>query len=96
MVTVVCAAEGYPASPRTGDVIAGIDDARDLEGVEVFCAGVAAADGGLATNGGRVLNVCGSGSTIAEARARAYEGVGRISWDGKFTRSDIAESASQA
>ena len=93
MVTVVCAAEGYPASPRKGDAISGIDDARSLDGVEVFCAGVAAADGVLTTNGGRVLNVCGSGSTIAEARARAYEGVGRISWDGKFTRSDIAESA---
>ncbi len=93
MVTVVCAAEGYPASPRKGDAISGIDDARALDGVEVFCAGVAAADGALVTNGGRVLNVCGSGSTIAEARARAYEGVARISWDGKFTRSDIAESA---
>ncbi len=93
MVTVVCAAEGYPASPRKGDAISGIDDARSLDGVEVFCAGVAAADGVLTTNGGRVLNVCGSGSTIAEARARAYEGVDRIGWDGLFTRSDIAESA---
>ncbi len=101
MVTVVCAAEGYPASPRKGDAISGIDDARSIDGVEVFCAGVAAgaggaADGELVTNGGRVLNVCGSGATIAEARARAYEGVGRIGWDGMFTRSDIAEAASQA
>ncbi len=95
MVTVVCAAEGYPSSPRSGDVISGIDAARELDGVEVFCAGVAAADGALATNGGRVLNVCGSGATIAEARARAYEGVGRIEWDGKFSRSDIAEAAAE-
>ena len=33
MVTVVLASEGYPASPRTGDVIHGIDDAKTIEGV---------------------------------------------------------------
>jgi phosphoribosylamine--glycine ligase len=96
MVTVVCAAEGYPASPRKGDVISGIDEAAALDGVDVFCAGVTTSDGSLATNGGRVLNVCGTGATIAAARARAYEGVGRIGWDGMFTRSDIAEAAAQS
>ena len=96
MVTVVCAAEGYPASPRKGDVISGIDEAAALDGVDVFCAGVTTSDGSLATSGGRVLNVCGTGATIAAARARAYEGVGRIGWDGMFTRSDIAEAAAQS
>jgi phosphoribosylamine--glycine ligase len=94
-VTVVCAAEGYPASPRTGDVIAGIEDARALEGVSVYCAGVAPGpDGELLTAGGRVLNVCGRGATLAEARARAYDGVARISWPGMYHRSDIAAVAS--
>ncbi len=96
MVTVVCAAEGYPASPRKGDPISGIDDARSLDGVDVFCAGVAASDDVLVTNGGRVLDVCGTAPTIAAARALAYEGVARIGWDGMFTRRDIAEAASQA
>ena len=40
MVTVVLASEGYPSSPRTGDVIHGMDDAKIIEGVTVFCAGV--------------------------------------------------------
>ena len=69
--------EGYPASPRTGDAIAGIDDAaRDRGRHGASAPGSAAGDdGGLVTAGGRVLNVCGRGPTLAEARGRAYEGV---------------------
>ena len=94
MVTVVCASEGYPSSPRTGDVIEGLDDAAAVPGVTVFCAGVGAGeDGRLVTAGGRVLNVCGSGPTLAEARQRAYDAVSRISWPGMQHRSDIALDA---
>ena len=96
-VTVVCASEGYPTSPRTGDVITGLDDARALEGVTVFCAGVATnADGDLVTAGGRVLNVCGRGATLDEARRRAYAGVDLISYRGKTVRRDIARRAAEA
>jgi phosphoribosylamine--glycine ligase len=92
-VTVVCAAEGYPASPRTGDVITGIDDANALDSVTVFCAGVGSdAHDNLVTAGGRVLAVTGMGPDIATARARAYEAVTRISWPGMQVRSDIAAS----
>jgi phosphoribosylamine--glycine ligase len=86
-LTVVLAAEGYPATPRTGDPITGIDDAEAIEGVTVFCAGVGA---GYITAGGRVLNVTALAPTIAEARARAYAGVGKISWPGMHHRTDIA------
>lgn len=90
-VTVVCASEGYPASPRTGDVITGIDDARALDGVSVFLAGVSTdEEGRLVTAGGRVLNVVGRGATVADAIERAYAGVSRISWPGMQYRSDIA------
>jgi phosphoribosylamine--glycine ligase len=93
-VTVVCAAEHYPASPRTGDPIDGIEAASALDGVTVFCAGVGAgAEGGLVTAGGRVLNVTGQGATLAEARDRAYAGVAKISWPGLHHRNDIASSA---
>lgn len=93
-VTVVCAADGYPSSPRTGDPISGIEAARSRDGVEVFCAGVAPGDdGGLVTAGGRVLNVCGRGATLAEARDRAYAAVGDIEFDGKTFRTDIALAA---
>jgi phosphoribosylamine--glycine ligase len=90
-VTVVCASEGYPQAPRTGDVIAGFEDAAAMPGGQVFCASVAAgADGRLVTAGGRVLTVTGLGPTVADARARAYEAVGLISWPGMQARADIA------
>lgn len=90
-VTVICASEGYPASPRTGDRISGIEEASACEGVVVFCAGVAAdADGRLVTSGGRVLDVTGRAPTLDEARRRAYEAVSKISWPGMFHRNDIA------
>ena len=93
-VTVVAAAEGYPAAPRTGDVIEGIDDAISMTGAAVFGAGVAAgADGQLVTSGGRVLNVCGFGDTVDYARRVAYAALGEISWPGMHHRSDIAATA---
>ena len=94
VVTVVCASEGYPASPRTGDVIDGLDAAESIDGVSVYAAGVGRNDeGALTTGGGRVLNVVGRGATTAEAVDRAYAGVDRISWPGMQHRTDIANQA---
>ena len=93
-VTVVMASEGYPAPPRTGDVIEGIEEASALPGVTVFCAGVARDEAGrLVTAGGRVLDVTATGATIAEARQRAYAAVDRIHWPGAQHRTDIAADA---
>lgn len=93
-VTVVCASEGYPASPRTGDVIEGLDVVGSLPGVTVYAAGVATDAGGrLVTAGGRVLDVCGRGATLADARERAYDAVARISWPGMQRRGDVAATA---
>jgi phosphoribosylamine--glycine ligase len=91
-VTVVCATEGYPVEPRTGDVIGGLDAARAVDGVTVYCAGVAArpGDGALVTAGGRVLSVTGTAAGIAGARERAYAAVAELSWPGMLVRSDIA------
>jgi phosphoribosylamine--glycine ligase len=91
VVLVVAAAEGYPSTPRTGDVIEGIDAARSVPGAEVLCAGVGAdADGRLVTAGGRVLDVVGRGADVVAARRAAYEALGCISWPGMHHRSDIA------
>jgi len=89
-VTVVCAAEGYPASPRRGDPIEGLAAAEALDGVVVFRAGVAAAGAGLVTDGGRVLGVTAIGPTVADARDQAYQAVAQISWPGMHHRTDIA------
>ena len=96
-VTVICASEGYPASPRTGDVIHGLDEVEGLPGVQVYAAGVAAdGEGHLLTAGGRVLDVCGRAATLAQARERAYDAVGHLSWPGMHHRTDIALAASQS
>jgi len=90
-VTVVLASAGYPASSSSGDRIDGIDEAADVPGVTVFHAATARdADGGLVTAGGRVLDVTARGSSVAEARARAYEATSRITWPGMQLRTDIA------
>jgi phosphoribosylamine--glycine ligase len=86
---IVLAAEGYPRSPRKGDEISGIDGAMALSGVTVYHAGTRQEGGRLTTSGGRVLSVCGRGSTLSEALDTAYEGVSNISFDGMWYRSDI-------
>jgi phosphoribosylamine--glycine ligase len=95
-VAVVCATEGYPVSPRTGDVIRGLDALADDPAVTVFCAGVGGAPDRLVTAGGRVLAVTGRGPSIAEARAIAYDAVAGVSWPGMFHRTDIAVHPSEA
>lgn len=92
-VGVVVASGGYPGAYRKGLPIDGIDDAEALDGIVVFQAGTASDDGRLVSAGGRVLNVVGTGPSVAEARDRAYEGVGRIRMDGMEYRTDIARDA---
>ena len=94
MVNVVCASEGYPVAPRTGNHIEGLEAARAMPGVTIYGAGVARdAEGVLVTAGGRVLSVCGRGVDVAEARARAYDAVAQLSWSGMTVRTDIAATA---
>ncbi|PKI91223.1 phosphoribosylamine--glycine ligase [Actinomycetales bacterium SN12] len=92
-ITVVLASEGYPESPQTGRMIEGLADAAAVDGVSIVHAATGASDapgGSLIATGGRVLNVVATGSDFADARARAYEAIGRISLDGAHYRHDIA------
>lgn len=90
-VTVVLAAEGYPGTPRTGDVIEGLEGGGDLPGVSVFYAGVDRdAQGRLITAGGRVLAITALGPTVAGARESAYAAAAQVRWPGCQMRSDIA------
>lgn len=89
-VDVVLASEGYPASHSSGEVISGIEDAKKT-GCLVFHAGTVKKNGEYVVNGGRVLNVVALADTLAEAKAKAYEGVSRISWRGMQYRHDIAD-----
>jgi len=91
-VTLVLASRGYPESSSKGDVISGLEEA-EAAGAEVVHAGTAERDGEIVTNGGRVLNVTALGDGPAEARERAYDAAGKVSFDGKQMRTDIAERA---
>ena len=95
-VTVVMAANGYPGDYKKGSRIEGIDDAAKIEGVEVFQAATIIREGAIFANGGRVLNVCGVGKTVTEARLRAYLAVDRIKWPDGFCRRDIGSQAVEA
>ena len=98
-MTVVVAAEGYPAAPRTGVEIGGLEEiaAGDLaESVHVLHAGTTWADDGrLVSSGGRVLSVVALGEDLEQARARAYAAVDLVELEGGHHRTDIALRASR-
>ncbi|MDP4538120.1 phosphoribosylamine--glycine ligase [Qipengyuania sp. DY56-A-20] len=86
-LTVVMAAEGYPATPKKGGRIA-LGEAE--AGVaKVFHAGTATSDGSLVATGGRVLNVTARGPSVAQAQAAAYAAVDAIDFPDGFCRRDI-------
>lgn len=88
---VVMAANGYPGDYVKGTRIGNLDQAGQVDGVEIFHAGTkAGADGAILANGGRVLGVTAIAPRVADARAKAYEAVDRIDWKEGFCRRDIA------
>lgn len=93
-VDVVLASAGYPESSSSGDVIVGTETLDRESDVHVVHAGTALdADGRLVTAGGRVLAVVAVGADVADARAKAYEGVAAIAFPGAQWRRDIALAA---
>jgi phosphoribosylamine---glycine ligase len=91
-VAVVLAAGGYPDQPESGVPIGGVVAAA-ATGALVFHAGTAFRHGELVSAGGRVLNVVGTGDSVAEARERAYAGVDQIDFPGAHYRTDVAARA---
>ena len=85
---VVLASGGYPGDYQKGRVIKGIDEAEKA-GAIVFHAGTEMRDGEVVTSGGRVLGVTAVGDSYKECIDKAYEGVGRIIFDGMHFRHDI-------
>jgi phosphoribosylamine--glycine ligase len=86
---VVAASQGYPGSYESGKVIAGLEEAARIPGVEIFHAGTRLEDGQYKTSGGRVLGVAATGDSLEEALGSAYEAMGRISFEGMVFRRDI-------
>lgn len=102
---IILAAEGYPAKPRTGDVINGLEDAA-MKDIEIFHSGTAfeRSDGSgtssvirhpssFLTSGGRVLGITSVGDDLETAIAWAYHSAEKISWTGMQFRRDIGKAA---
>ena len=88
-MTVVMAANNYPAAYEKGSVISQLENV-DTDDTMVFHAGTARdANGTITAIGGRVLNVTAKGKTVAQARNNAYIGVEKIDWPEGFCRQDI-------
>jgi phosphoribosylamine--glycine ligase len=88
---VVLAARGYPEAPRKGDRIEGLPKADG--DCKLFHSGTRLEGKTPVTNGGRVLCVTALGDSVKMARARAYEAVDRIRFDGMQFRKDIGHRA---
>ena len=86
-LTVVMASKGYPGTYEKNTPIGALPQTAGNE--QIFHAGTAMKDGRLVATGGRVLNVTATGKTVAEAQAKAYALVDRVSWENGFTRRDI-------
>ena len=91
--TVIVASSGYPGSYEKGKVITGLDEAAKIPGATVFHCGTKLDGNAIVTSGGRVLSVTGTGANLREAVDTAYRAARKISFDGAFSRSDIAHRA---
>jgi phosphoribosylamine--glycine ligase len=92
-VCVVAASKGYPGQFEKGKPIAGLDEAKSIEGVVIFhAATVRDEQGSFLTSGGRVLGVTARAETLEEARARAYQAIAKISFENMHYRTDIART----
>ncbi|HKV27970.1 MAG TPA: phosphoribosylamine--glycine ligase [Candidatus Acidoferrales bacterium] len=93
-LSLVLAAEGYPARPKTGAAISGLDSSG---GCAVFYAGTKKHDesSNYYTSSGRVLNVAAAGDTLAQARSKVYDAVRLIRFEGMHYRRDIGKDGAE-
>lgn len=94
-VHVVMAAHGYPGTEgvavRSGDKIS-FSDSFNLSPYDfLFLAGVEKKNGELKTKGGRVLGLTSLAETYTFARAKAYDFVEQVRFEGAQYRTDIGK-----
>ncbi len=89
-VCVVMASKGYPGSYVKNTPIHNLERAAGVFGVSIYHAGTTKAGEVFLSNGGRVLNIVGTGASLRQARMRAYDAVDMVDWPEGFCRRDIA------
>ena len=96
-VCVVLASDGYPVSYKKGFEIKGLEKFEGKEDYYCFHAGSKFDEQGrIVTNGGRVLGITAKGSTLKEARAKAYEATAWVEFENKYMRTDIGKAIDDA
>ena len=90
---IALASGGYPGNYEKGKKIYGIDEAEKETDIVVFHAGTTIKDEKIVTNGGRVLGVSATGSTLEEALKKAYKAIEKVSFRGMQYRRDIGKKA---
>src|SRR6266702_5201690 len=94
-VCVVMSSGGYPGAYEAGKKIIGLEEATKIDGVKVFHAGTSGRDNAYYSAGGRVLGVTARAADLTMAVQRAYQAVGKISFEGAHYRRDIAARAAR-
>lgn len=85
-----------------GKVIHGLENFEGKQDVFCFHSGTKFGEPGpdgrreVLTNGGRVLGVTALGSTLKEARAKAYEATGWVTFDKSYMRHDIGRALDES
>ncbi len=96
-VCVVLASDGYPEKYEKGFPISGLEAFDGKKDYFVFHAGTKKGENRqILTNGGRVLGVTATGKDLKEARRKAYEATGWISFENKYMRTDIGKAIDEA
>ena len=91
-VCVVLASDGYPLKYEKGKKIKGLENFEGKTDIFAFHAGTKKVNGDVLTNGGRVLGITATASTLKEARDKAYEATKLIDFENKYMRNDIGMS----
>ncbi len=86
---VVMASGGYPKSYKKGYPITIPDEIAD----SIIIAGAKRENGGLVTDGGRVLNCVAVADTLKSALDTAYENASEIKFENSYMRRDIGQRA---
>ncbi len=92
---VVLASRGYPESYETGKIISGLDNIHKFPGLVVFHGGTKRVNENIVTSGGRVLNVCSTGSNLSSCMNSIYNAIENINFEGMFFRRDIGRKVSE-
>lgn len=91
-VCVVLASDGYPLKYEKGKKIKGLENFEGKTDIFAFHAGTKKVNGDVLTNGGRVLGITATASTLKEARDKAYEATKLVDFENKYMRNDIGMS----